>query len=248
MIPKIIHAVWVGKGVQNQVIQLCIASWKEKMPDYEIMMWDESNVDIKSLPPFAQHMYQNKRWAYVADVIRFEKLYEYGGVFLDTDMLMLRDPTPLFSHRSDDISIWGYEDETHISCGIIACNKGNKLMRELYQFYIDHYKNNNMNLVIEVPRIVTDTINNNPREYIIGQNIIVYPREYFYALPNANKKEDYRKFLTKHSYAVHLWNYSWQTPFMKVMNKLQIVKISKKIIPKSLKPKIVNLLRRLKLN
>ncbi len=261
MIPHIIHYCWFGPSdiMSDEARRISITSWREKMPDYELMLWNENNIDINTLSPFARHAYKNKRWAYVADVVRFQKLYEYGGVYLDTDMLILRDPTPLFIKKENyneiDISIWGIEDKEHISCGIIACNRNNQLMKDLYNFYTEHYKNNNMNVVIEIPKIVTKFITEKKKENLEniyrGQNkygAIIYPTEYFYPLPAANKKEDYRKFITNNSYAVHLWNYSWQTPFMRIMNKLQIVKIVKAMIPKGLRPFIVNMLRMLKLN
>ena len=269
MIPKIIHYCWFGPNdiMSDEARRLSLNSWQEKMPQYKLMMWSEDNIDINTLPPFAIHAYKNKRWAYVADVVRFQKLYEYGGVYLDTDMLILRDPTPLFTvegilytplplgERSGegvnyipkgegrDISIWGMEDTEHISCGLIACNTNNNFIKKLYNFYTEHYKNNNMNVVIEIPKIVTKL-----SKEISKDELIIYPPEYFYPLSSIYKKQGYRKFLTVNSYAVHLWNYSWQTPFMRIMNKLQIVKIVKALIPAGLRTLIVNILRRLKLN
>ncbi len=265
MIPHIIHYCWFGPAdiMGDEARRLSIASWKEKMPEYKIMAWSENNINIHELPDFAQHAYKNKRWAYVADVVRFQKLYEYGGVYLDTDMLIIKDPTPLFAVGGilssslplregqgggiggvwSDISIWGMEDKEHISCGIIACNKNNNFIKKLYKFYTEHYKNNNMNVVIEIPKIVTKL-----SKEISQDELIIYSSEYFYPLPAANKKEDYRKFITDNSYAVHLWNYSWQTPFMRIMRKVKIVQIGKAIVPKGLRPLVVNILRRLKLN
>ncbi len=245
MIPQIIHYCWFGPNdiMSDRARRLAINSWRAKMPQYEIMCWNENNIDINTLPPFARHAYKNKRWAYVADVVRFQKLYEYGGVYLDTDMLILRDPTPLFTKNNGDISLWGMEDKEHISCGIIACNKNNDFIKKLYEFYSEHYKNNNMNVVIEIPKIVTRLSKEIPQD-----ELVIYSSEYFYPLPAANKKEDYKKFITDNSYSVHLWNYSWQTPFMRIMNKLQIVKLGKAIIPKGLRPFIINILRRMRLN
>ena len=293
MIPQIIHHCWFGPNdiMGDESRRLSMASWREKMPQYKLMLWSEDNIDINALPPFARHAYKNKRWAYVADVVRFQKLYEYGGVYLDTDMLIIKDPTPLFDikkylpnindkinkleeeNNSIDISIWGMEDGIYTSCGIIACNKNNLLIKDLNNFYIEHYDGTNMDIVIEIPKIVSKEIklsalngeehayknyriiknsyNRDPNDitYTAKKDVIVeYYQETFYPLPAANKKEDYKKFITDNSYAVHLWNYSWQTPFMRIMNKLQIVKISKALVPKGLRPLVVNILRRLKLN
>lgn len=249
MIPKIIHYCWFGPHDinKNEVIQKCIASWHMYMGDYAIMKWTEANIDINSLPPFAQNAYKNKKWAYVADVVRFQKLHEYGGVYLDTDMLMLKNPDFIFSVKKEnqdpnDISIWGMEDATHVSCGIIATNKNNKIIKEISDFYIDHYKNNNLNHIIAVPKIVSDIINKNKAfnfekdaDTIILQdknnNIIkIYNSKYFYPLPNANKKDDYKKFITDKSYAVHMWNYSWQPWYIKLLSSIGIVQIGKAIL------------------
>ena len=239
---------------KNQIIQKCIASWHTYMGDYTIMEWTESNIDIGSLPAFAQNAYKNKKWAYVADVVRFQKLYEYGGIYLDTDMLILKDMSPLlekdYKNNSDkstscnDTSIWGYEDDTHISCGIIATNKNNKLIKEISDFYINHYRNNNLNHIIAVPKIVSDIINKNKiADAKFEKEIKIYSQEYFYPLPNTNKKEDYNKFITNNSYAVHLWNYSWQPWYMKALSELGIVQIGKAILRGKIRIVIKKLLR-----
>ena len=250
MIPKIIHYCWFGPHdiKKNEVIQSCMHSWRDILPEYEIKIWNESNVNIDSLPPFAIQAYKNKKWAYVADVVRFQKLYEYGGVWLDTDMLILKDFSFLLEKNNQsysDLSVWGYEDDVHISCGIIAANKNNKIIKQISNFYIDHYKNNNLNNIIAIPKIVSTIINkafefekyndeNNKRNTFLknkdGDTIKIYNAEYFYPLSNANKKEDYKRFITDKSYAVHMWNYSWQPWYMRLMSSFGIVQIGKAIL------------------
>ncbi len=219
---------------KNKVIQRCINSWHIHMSNYIIMEWTEANINIKDLPPFAQNAYKNKKWAYVADVVRFQKLYEYGGVYLDTDMLMLKNPDFLFSQKKEnqdnnDISIWGMEDAIHVSCGIIAANKNNKLIKNLYNFYADYYNNKNLNEIIAVPKIVSKTITQMSEEER-KKSLVIYGSEYFYSLSNAHKKEDYKKYITDKSVAVHLWNYSWQPLYIKVLSSVGIVQIGKAIL------------------
>ena len=233
---------------KNQVIQRCIASWRSHMSDYVIMEWTEANVDISALPPFARNAYKNKKWAYVADVVRFQKLYEYGGVYLDTDMLVLKSFSLLLEkeeRNNKDISIWGMEDEQHVSCGIIAANKNNKLIGGLSDFYIKHYgKGNNLNNIIAVPKIVSSIISENKiHNENFEKEIKIYNAEYFYPLPNAHKKEDYKKFITDKSVAVHLWNYSWQPWYIKILSSIGIVQIGKTILRGKLRIVVKKLLR-----
>ena len=85
MIPKIIHYCWVGKGLMPKSQKDCIKGWKKLMPDYKIMRWDESNFDVNQYES-TRLPYAAKKYAYVADVCRFNVLAEFGGIYLDTDV------------------------------------------------------------------------------------------------------------------------------------------------------------------
>ena len=85
MIPKKIHYIWFGKGEKNDRIKHCIESWHKYLPDYEIVEWNEDNFDV-NYNEFTKKAYENKKWAYVSDVARLEALYEYGGIYLDSDV------------------------------------------------------------------------------------------------------------------------------------------------------------------
>lgn len=85
MIPKIIHYCWFGKGLMPKSQKDCIKGWKKLMPDYKIMRWDESNFDVNQYES-TRLPYAAKKYAYVADVCRFNVLAEFGGIYLDTDV------------------------------------------------------------------------------------------------------------------------------------------------------------------
>jgi hypothetical protein len=89
MIPKIIHYCWFGKGIMPQSQKECIKSWKKLMPDYKIIRWDESNFDINKFSA-SKFAYQEKKYALVSDVCRYNVLYEYGGIYLDTDVKVFK--------------------------------------------------------------------------------------------------------------------------------------------------------------
>ncbi|SFS83110.1 Glycosyltransferase sugar-binding region containing DXD motif-containing protein [Succinivibrio dextrinosolvens] len=90
MIPKVIHYCWFGKNPLPSNIKKCIKSWEKYCPDYEIRRWDESNFDVLS-HPFIKAAYEEKKWAFVSDYARLKVVYDYGGIYLDTDVELLRN-------------------------------------------------------------------------------------------------------------------------------------------------------------
>ena len=89
MIPKIIHYCWFGKGLMPQSQKKCIEGWKKLMPDYAIMRWDESSFDLERFP-LAKYACEVKKYALASDVCRYNVLSKYGGIYLDTDVEILR--------------------------------------------------------------------------------------------------------------------------------------------------------------
>ena len=88
-IPKIIHYCWFGGGPISAESQKCMESWKKYCPDYKIIEWNEQNFDI-SQNRYAQQAYEAKKYAFVSDYVRLAVLYEYGGIYLDTDVELVR--------------------------------------------------------------------------------------------------------------------------------------------------------------
>lgn len=98
LIPKVIHYCWFGGKPLPTTVRRCINSWMERCPDYKIERWDESNFDINS-HPFLQKAYQTGAWAFVSDYARLKIIYENGGVYLDTDVELLRNLDELLTNR-----------------------------------------------------------------------------------------------------------------------------------------------------
>ena len=87
---KIIHYCWFGgKKIPNSV-KKCIKTWKKYLPDYEIKEWNEENFDV-NVCPFVKEAYENKKWAMVSDYARIYALYQDGGIYLDTDVKILKN-------------------------------------------------------------------------------------------------------------------------------------------------------------
>lgn len=88
-IPKIIHYCWFGKNPLPELAKKCIASWEKFLPGYEIKEWNEQNYDVRKIPYIAQ-AYDAKKYAFVSDFARFDILYQYGGIYFDTDVEVIK--------------------------------------------------------------------------------------------------------------------------------------------------------------
>ena len=89
MIPKVIHYCWFGGSELPEYVERCIQSWKKFCPDYQIKRWDESNYNFEKYP-FCREAYEKKKWAFVSDVARLDIVYSEGGIYLDTDVELIK--------------------------------------------------------------------------------------------------------------------------------------------------------------
>lgn len=213
-IPKIIHYCWFGNKEKPKMVLDCIESWRKVMPDYEIKEWNENNFDI-NFNDYTKKAYQEKKWAFISDVARLVALKNYGGIYLDTDMYILK--------RFDDFLYYdlvlGKEDEKHISAGMIANIKNSFFIEKVINYY------NNTQIYETIPRVLTkiyDNLNVNEKE-----RIKVFSKDYFYPFSADNIKDFNYHNAPKESYAVHLWNYSWGNPLNKFLKKAGLHKIVK---------------------
>lgn len=132
-IPKTIHYCWFGRGEMPSLSVKCIESWKKYCPDYNIVCWNEDNFDISS-NRYAKEAYDAKKWAFVSDYVRLKVLYEEGGIYLDTDVELLKPIDDLI----EDGGYMGFDDNGLISTGLgFACEKGNELVGMILKDYDD---------------------------------------------------------------------------------------------------------------
>ncbi len=133
-IPKKIHYVWFG-GPEPLVVRNRIASWKKLMPAYEIKRWDETNCDV-TVNDFVKKAYQSKNWRFVSDWCRLVALYQEGGIYLDTDMVLNKSLEPLLIKSL----VLAKEKEDSISAGIFAVQKKSPFIKHLMSIYAE-FKN-----------------------------------------------------------------------------------------------------------
>lgn len=140
MIPKIIHYCWFGgKPLPKSAIK-CINSWKKFFPDYEIKEWNESNFDVNMIP-YTKEAYAAKKYAFVSDFVRFWVLHEYGGVYFDTDVEVIRPMDDIVAKGP----FMGFEKQTtkaqkahYIAPGLgIGCFKGHPTWKHILDRYCE---------------------------------------------------------------------------------------------------------------
>lgn len=132
MIPKIIHYCWFGGNPLPKLAKKCIKSWKKYCKDYEIIEWNENNFDIDSAPLYVRQAYEAKKWAFVTDYVRLKVVYENGGIYLDTDVELLKSLDDLLNNEA----YFGFEDEKHVATGLgFGAVKGFSLLKEMMEDY-----------------------------------------------------------------------------------------------------------------
>ena len=130
-IPKIIHYCWFGRNPKPPLAEKCIRSWKKFCPDYEIMEWNEDNFDVSSAPAYVQQAYEARRWAFVTDFVRLKALTEMGGVYMDTDVEVVKSLDPYLKHRA----FAGFEWIDRVQTGLLACEPGFPLFLDFLAHY-----------------------------------------------------------------------------------------------------------------
>jgi len=132
-IPKIIHYCWFGGKPLRDEFKEYIETWKKYCPDYEIVRWDESNFDYKR-NEYMYEAYKHKKWSFVSDFARLDAIYRYGGVYLDTDVELVRNIDDLLY----DDAFCGFEDRKFVNNGLgFGAVSGFPIIRDMMKTYDD---------------------------------------------------------------------------------------------------------------
>lgn len=212
-IPKIIHYIWVGGNPKPKDIQKCIKTWQKHLEGYEIKEWNENNFDINS-HPFCKAAYEAKKWAYVSDYIRAYVIYHEGGIYLDTDVILLDNFDKYLQHDA----FVGFENDTHPFTAVFGAKKHHSLTKKMLDYY-DELKLYNFdfssNNTISVSNIlINDYKCELGNKYqILKDDIAVYP-DYIFCNPS------------KDSVSIHVFTGSWldnkKSLKYKIMKKLKL--------------------------
>ena len=199
IIPKRIFYVWFG-GKKSILANVCIDNWQEKLQDFEFVEINEDSpyFDFKSEYKnckWFREVYDRKLWAFASDYARIRVMYEYGGIYLDTDITIKKDLSPLLKH-----SFFIGEEETGVlSAGIFGAIPNHPYLQAMLDFYQkDIYKSP----LYIIPQILTKVYGDNEFD-----DIYVYPPEFFYPF---HYEESYSpQCITPNTYTIHWWGASW---------------------------------------
>ncbi|EPN5230292.1 glycosyl transferase [Vibrio cholerae] len=200
---KIIHCCWFGRGEKSALIKKCMNTWKEKLPEYLIIEWNEDNFDIES-NLYVKEAYASRKWAFVSDYVRLWALYNHGGIYLDTDVEVFKPFDDFLEHRF----FTGFEKhcgEISPITAVMGSEKNSVWLKEMLDEY-EHIsfiqKDGTHNLYTNTKRItkyMIDELGVDKEDDRIQNPLdgfYIYPSHYF-----CNKKSD--------SYSMHHFDGSW---------------------------------------
>ena len=210
MIPKIIHYCWFGQGQMPELVQTCIASWYTHMPEWDFKLWSEDNFDIASAPQYVQEAYAAKKYAFVSDYVRLCALEREGGVYLDTDVEVLRSFDPLL----DDTAFIGLEESLALLPGtcVIGCEPHCQWVKDMLATYDDAKflrEDGSFDLTTNVQRLGAQMVaggllHEHKLQYLPQWALRVYTHDYFSPITSTRVM---RK--TKNTYCIHRFAGTW---------------------------------------
>lgn len=219
-IPKIIHYCWFGGNPLPRLARKCIASWKKYLPEYKIILWDESNFDLSAFS-FTEEAAKLQKWAFVSDFVRIYALYHCGGIYLDSDVEVKKTLEEFLNHRL----FTGFELPDYPVTAIMGAEPRHPWLKELLDHYVmkhfikhDGTPDLTPNTVIMTKSLVRRynvKLNNTKQQ--LGDGICIYPQEYF--CPLTIRRDDYYECMNN-AYTIHWFSASWCTPKARLMRRI----------------------------
>jgi hypothetical protein len=220
-IPKVIHYCWFGRKEKPDIVKKCMETWKRKLPEYEIVEWNEMNFDINS-NLYVKEAYNSGKFAFVSDYVRVFALFNFGGIYLDTDVEVFKSFDDLLHHSS----FWGFEQENYIATSTIGAAKGNELIGLFLNSYKGktfitkdgkHNELTNVAIITEILKGI-GLVPNGQFQEIQGLGVF-YPQTYFSPFDYINC----RKFISVNTYAMHHFYKSWLPPKARLKSNLKLI-------------------------
>lgn len=243
MIPKIIHYCWFGGKPMPELALNCIESWKKYLPDYELRLWNEETFDLDMFP-YTREAYDNRKFAFVTDVVRLWALEKFGGVYMDTDVEVLRPLDDLLTLPA----FTGYEASMANApvTGLMASAAHGVWVTEQLAYYSQdrHFVKPDGTLDLTTNTVTIANIMEkggfviNGKYQVYKDDMHIFPVDYFCPLTSTRVLK-----CTKNTYCIHHFAGSW-----KERTRGQVIKewICNKVLGRTLTDKLVQLKRKLK--
>lgn len=208
MIPKIIHYCWFGGSELPHSVRMCIETWKKVCPEYKIVRWDESNFDVKC-HPFVKAAYDAKAWAFVTDYARLKVVYENGGIYLDTDVELIKKLDDLLQNKCYfGLQQHGLLCATGLGFG---SEKGTNVLRVLMDSYDEITFNSDDKLSMSCPILNTKILmklgykQEDTTKVFRNEEFTIYPPCYFDPYSTQTNSD----IFCDDTYSIHHYSASW---------------------------------------
>jgi len=201
MIPKIIHYCWFGNKRKPALVKECIKSWKKHLPDYEIKCWTEKNLPVEH--PFVKAALKSRYYAFAADFVRLFAIKQYGGIYLDTDVVVVKNFDDLLPYNF----FLGEEVPGRVNLAVFGAIQNHPVINRFISFYdqIEFDPSNLPVISFSLTKVLADV-----KDELFTQKDMIFDPRYFYPFPYENRLENYENYICEETYAVHLWNHSWR--------------------------------------
>jgi len=221
MIPKTIHYCWFGHNPKPQLVVNCMKSWKKYCSDYQLVEWNEESFDIANAPVYVQQAYDAKKWAFVTDYVRLYALYSFGGVYMDTDVEVIKKLDDFLQLKGFS----GFEDTQNVPTGIMAAEKGMPLIKnwleeyDTKQFLLPDGTLNTETNVITITRNMKDRGLQLDNTLQIISDFSFFPKEFF--CPKSYS--DGKIYKTKNTHTIHHFAGSWLSEEERKHHKREVI-------------------------
>lgn len=241
-IPKIIHYCWLGGREKPKDVQQYMDGWKEKLKDYEIREWNEETFPFDQIQcSYLKEAMENKKWAFVTDYMRLYILYQYGGIYMDTDMELLK---PLDDFLNYD-SFIGLESSYTLCTAVIGAKPGQIWLKELLAAYeqrkfisekgkMDIMPNSQyiFNFLTDKHGLVCEK-----KLQRLSNGLVILPQEYFSPMNYLTMQTN----VTEKTYGIHHYKGTWKSD--RERRKDQIQGIITRIIGEKNRKRLKKLLK-----
>lgn len=224
MIPKIIHYCWMSGDPYPAKIQRCIDSWKQVLPDYKFVLWDAKHFCVKKVV-WVDEAFKVKKFAFCADYIRLFALYNYGGIYLDSDVEVLKSYNDLL-----DLPYFiGLESKQYFEAATIGAEPHNAFIGECLKYYEHRHfikGNGEMDNVV-MPKIMMNIAESmykikvikNKDEFDYSPDVInAFEYDWFSPIDSTGKRYILRQ--TNNTYSIHHFVSAWVDWKVKLLVKI----------------------------
>lgn len=209
-IPKILHYCWFGRNPETELMQKCMASWERFLPDYELKLWNEDSFDVAS-NLYAKQAYEAHKWAFVTDYVRLYALYEFGGIYMDTDVEVLKKLDAFLDHSAFS----GFDNDLHIPTGIMGAERNQPWIKRLLDYYTNKpFIKSDATLDLTTNCMTITKISSQEFGFEPGgclqtlrSGVVIYPKDYF--CPKSWKTKEL--ILTPNTHTIHHFDGSWKS-------------------------------------